>query len=164
MLTLLVDPPFGTITAYAVVKVCYILQIWGVVLAGFTTSFVTKVRFFRPVESFCFEKPMQMPRRDQREGSQTAVVAPVSQKRIEVDVTWEEPMQVSFTPCAFNVVSMLHSACSMYWMHTSMLSLPKVCSCGIIFLTSASQLQCCMDLHPCGRPLSAMAGRAHARN
>lgn len=60
---------------------------------GFTTSFITKIRFFRPVESFSFTEPTQMPRRDQREGSQTAVVTPVSKSRLEVNVTWDEPMQ-----------------------------------------------------------------------
>lgn len=63
---------------------------------GFTTSFITKVRFFRPVESFSYSEPKTMPRRDQRRGSQTAVVAPISADRLEVNVTWEDPMQGGF--------------------------------------------------------------------
>mmetsp|Transcript_12606 Transcript_12606/g.37927 ORF Transcript_12606/g.37927 Transcript_12606/m.37927 type:complete len:344 (+) Transcript_12606:4298-5329(+) len=63
---------------------------------GFKTTFVTKVRFFRPVESFSYSSPKQMSRRDQRKGCQTAVVSPTGDGGLEVDVTWSEPLQGGF--------------------------------------------------------------------
>ena len=66
--------------------------------AGFKTTFVTKVRFFRPVESFSYSGPKEMSRRDQRRGSQTAVVSPTGDGGLEVDVTWSDPMQVRASP------------------------------------------------------------------
>ena len=63
-------------------------------IAGFTTKFVTKVRFFRPVESFSYSSPQQMSRRDQRPGPQTAIVSPTAEGGLEVDVSWKDPMQV----------------------------------------------------------------------
>lgn len=63
---------------------------------GFRTTFVTKVRFFRPVEAFSYSRPKQMSRRDQRSGSQTAVVSSTADGGLEVDVTWSEPMQGGF--------------------------------------------------------------------
>jgi len=44
----------------------------------------------RPTEVYSFGQPVQMTRRDQRQGQQTAVTT-AGDGSVEVEVTWDEP-------------------------------------------------------------------------
>jgi hypothetical protein len=58
--------------------------------SGLKAAFLTKVPQWRPTEVYSFEEPVQMTRRDQRKGQQTAVTT-AGDGSVQVDVTWDEP-------------------------------------------------------------------------